>query len=182
MILQKDEIKKCLPQREPFLMVDRVVDFDEKVGIVAELDLPESLPFFKGHFPNMPIMPGVLMTEALAQTCGLYVALAKKNAAGGNSGYAAEDAAEDAADCAAGCEADNPSGGAFGGESGELFFLASSNIKFKSVVRAGATLTMKAQQGRGFGGLYSFSANAYNGRELAATGTIVLASKENVKL
>lgn len=170
MILQKDEIKKCLPQREPFLMVDRVVDFDEKVGIVAELDLPESLPFFKGHFPNMPIMPGVLMTEALAQTCGLYVALAKKNAAGGNSG------------CAAGCKADNPSGGAFGGESGELFFLASSNIKFKSVVRAGATLTMKAQQGRGFGGLYSFSASAYNGRELAATGTIVLASKENVKL
>lgn len=174
MILQKDEIKKCLPQREPFLMVDRVVDFDEKGGIVAELDLPESLPFFKGHFPNMPIMPGVLMTEALAQTCGLYVALAKKNAAGGNLGCAA--------DCAAGCKADNPSDGAFGGESGELFFLASSNIKFKSVVRAGATLTMKAQQGRGFGGLYSFSASAYNGRELAATGTIVLASKENVKL
>lgn len=162
MILQKDEIKKCLPQREPFLMVDRVVDFDERGGIVAELDLPESLPFFKGHFPNKPIMPGVLMTEALAQTCGLYVALAKKNAAG--------------------CKADNPSGGAFGGESGELFFLASSNIKFKSVVKAGATLTMKAQQGRGFGGLYSFSASAYNGRELAATGTIVLASKENVKL
>lgn len=178
MILQKDEIKKCLPQREPFLMVDRVVDFDEKGGIVAELDLPESLPFFKGHFPNMPIMPGVLMTEALAQTCGLYVALAKKNAASGNSGCAAEDAA----DCAAGCKTDNPSGGVFGGESGELFFLASSNIKFKSVVRAGATLTMKAQQGRGFGGLYSFSASAYNGRELAATGTIVLASKENVKL
>lgn len=170
MILQKDEIKKCLPQREPFLMVDRVVDFDERGGIVAELDLPESLPFFKGHFPNIPIMPGVLMTEALAQTCGLYVALAKKNAAGGNSG------------CTAGCKADNPSGGAFGGESGELFFLASSNIKFKSVVKAGATLTMKAQQGRGFGGLYSFSASAYNGRELAATGTIVLASKENVKL
>ena len=178
MILQKDEIKKCLPQREPFLMVDRVVDFDEKGGIVAELDLPESLPFFKGHFPNMPIMPGVLMTEALAQTCGLYVALAKKNAAGGNSGCAAEDVA----DCAEGCEADNSSGGAFGGESGELFFLASSNIKFKSVVKAGATLTMKAQQGRGFGGLYSFSASAYNGRELAATGTIVLASKENGKL
>lgn len=170
MILQKDEIKKYLPQREPFLMVDRVVDFDERGGIVAELDLPESLPFFKGHFPNIPIMPGVLMTEALAQTCGLYVALAKKNAAGGNSGYAA------------GCKADNPSGGAFGGESGELFFLASSNIKFKSVVKAGTTLTMKAQQGRGFGGLYSFSASAYNGRELAATGTIVLASKENVKL
>lgn len=170
MILQKDEIKKCLPQREPFLMVDRVVDFDERGGIVAELDLPESLPFFKGHFPNIPIMPGVLMTEALAQTCGLYVALAKKNAAGGNSG------------CAADCKADNTSGGAFGGESGELFFLASSNIKFKSVVKAGATLTMKAQQGRGFGGLYSFSASAYNGRELAATGTIVLASKENVKL
>ena len=166
MILQKDEIKKCLPQREPFLMVDRVVDFDERGGIVAELDLPESLPFFKGHFPNKPIMPGVLMTEALAQTCGLYVALAKKNAAGGNSG----------------CKADNPSGGAFGGESGELFFLASSNIKFKSVVKAGATLTMQAEQGRGFGGLYSFSASAYNGRELAATGTIVLASKENVKL
>ena len=178
MILQKDEIKKCLPQREPFLMVDRVVDFDERGGIVAELDLPESLPFFKGHFPNMPIMPGVLMTEALAQTCGLYVALAKKNAAGGNSGGAAEDAA----DCTGDSKADDPSGGTFGGESGELFFLASSNIKFKSVVKAGATLTMKAQQGRGFGGLYSFSASAYNGRELAATGTIVLASKENVKL
>lgn len=44
-------------------------------GIVAELDIPPTLPFFKGHFPGMPIMPGVMITESLAQTCGLLIAL-----------------------------------------------------------------------------------------------------------
>lgn len=59
-------------------MVDRVAEFDVVKGIAAELDLPESLPFFKGHFPSMPVMPGVMIAEALAQTCGLYIALSAR--------------------------------------------------------------------------------------------------------
>ena len=75
MLLEKSEIMNFLPQREPFLMVDRVVECDASKGIVAELDIPPTLPFFKGHFPGMPIMPGVMITESLAQTCGLLIAL-----------------------------------------------------------------------------------------------------------
>lgn len=66
-----EDIKRILPHRPPFLFVDRVVALDPGKRILAERDLNSEEPHFAGHFPGTPIMPGVLITEALAQTAGL---------------------------------------------------------------------------------------------------------------
>jgi 3-hydroxyacyl-[acyl-carrier-protein] dehydratase len=68
-------IQKILPHRPPFLFVDRVVAFDRGVRLVAEMNLDPEAAFFRGHFPQRPIMPGVLVAEALAQTGGLLIGL-----------------------------------------------------------------------------------------------------------
>lgn len=80
--LTADDIKKYLPHREPFIFVDGVEDFTEGKSIKATLALKPEMPFFKGHFPGQPIMPGVLMAEALAQTSGLIVAMSKLSEGG----------------------------------------------------------------------------------------------------
>ncbi len=64
-------ILKKLPHRYPFLLVDRVIEFEKDVRIKALKNVTINEPFFVGHFPNRPVMPGVLMLEALAQTAAL---------------------------------------------------------------------------------------------------------------
>ena len=64
-------IRKLLPHRYPFLLVDRVVEFEKNVSIKALKNVTMNEPFFQGHFPSRPVMPGVLMLEALAQTAAL---------------------------------------------------------------------------------------------------------------
>lgn len=71
MIMNVDEIKEYLPQRYPFLLIDRVVEIDMGKSIVAYKNVTVNEPFFEGHFPNQPIMPGVLIIEALAQAAGV---------------------------------------------------------------------------------------------------------------
>ena len=70
-----ETIERILPHRPPFLFVDRVVGLEAGVAIEAERELKADEPHFAGHFPGRPIMPGVLITEALAQTAGLLIAL-----------------------------------------------------------------------------------------------------------
>ncbi len=70
-----EQITELLPHRYPFLMVDRVIEFTPGSGIVGYKNISNNEPFFQGHFPNRPIMPGVLMTEALAQLGGIYARL-----------------------------------------------------------------------------------------------------------
>jgi 3-hydroxyacyl-[acyl-carrier-protein] dehydratase len=66
------QIMKVLPHRYPFLLVDRVIGYDEAGGrITAIKNVTYNEPFFVGHFPDLPTMPGVLMLEALAQVSGL---------------------------------------------------------------------------------------------------------------
>lgn len=65
-MLNNIEIQKILPHRYPFLLIDKVVEMNEK-NIVAIKNVTINEPFFQGHFPGNPIMPGVLITEALAQ-------------------------------------------------------------------------------------------------------------------
>lgn len=67
-MLNKEEIKKIIPQREPFLMVDEIEEYipGESATAYKNVDIEEW--YFKGHFPGNPIMPGVLICEALAQT------------------------------------------------------------------------------------------------------------------
>ena len=69
------EIQKLLPHRYPFLLLDRVVELDVGERIVAFKNLTINEPFFQGHFPSRPVMPGVLVIEALAQAGGVLYQL-----------------------------------------------------------------------------------------------------------
>src|SRR6201997_2436106 len=64
------QILKILPHRYPFLLIDRVLDLTRKQRIVAIKNVTINEPFFNGHFPGLPIMPGVLIVEAIAQAGG----------------------------------------------------------------------------------------------------------------
>jgi len=87
-IIDVNQIKKMLPHRYPFLLVDRVLEFDEeKETIVALKNVTSNEPHFEGHFPIQPVMPGVLILEALAQSCGLLSALILKKSLGENGIY-----------------------------------------------------------------------------------------------
>ena len=65
------EIRKYLPHRYPFLLVDRVVELTPGESIVAYKNLSINEQFFEGHFPQEPVFPGVLLVEAMAQAAGI---------------------------------------------------------------------------------------------------------------
>ena len=67
-----EDVLSAIPHRPPFLFVDRVLEVTDK-SIVAERTLRKEEEFFKGHYPQMPIMPGVLLCEALFQTAGILM-------------------------------------------------------------------------------------------------------------
>lgn len=67
------QVRKLLPHRYPFLLVDKVIEIEADKRITAIKNVTANEPFFNGHFPGAPIMPGVLMIEAMAQTSGLLV-------------------------------------------------------------------------------------------------------------
>lgn len=70
------DILKMLPHRYPFLLVDRVVAVEEEGRrLIALKNVTYNEPYFPGHFPGLPTMPGVIMLEAMAQTCGLLAIL-----------------------------------------------------------------------------------------------------------
>ena len=71
-ILEINEIRRILPHRYPMLLVDRIVEL-EADRIVGIKNVTANEPFFAGHFPDFPVMPGVLIVEALAQTAGVLV-------------------------------------------------------------------------------------------------------------
>lgn len=67
------EILKFLPHRYPFLLIDRVLEFEVNHSLVAIKNVTFNEPFFNGHFPDGPVMPGVLILEALAQAAGIII-------------------------------------------------------------------------------------------------------------
>ncbi|MGH9465992.1 MAG: 3-hydroxyacyl-ACP dehydratase FabZ [Terriglobales bacterium] len=67
------EIERLLPHRFPFLMLDRIVAFEPRHRIVALKNVTANEPFFQGHFPGHPVMPGVLVLEAMAQAGALMI-------------------------------------------------------------------------------------------------------------
>ncbi len=69
--LHIEEILELLPHRYPFLLVDRVLDFEEGRFLRAVKNVSVNEPFFRGHFPGKPILPGVLILEAMAQATGI---------------------------------------------------------------------------------------------------------------
>lgn len=68
-----DLIQRIIPHRYPFLLVDRVIDIDGTAGGVGIKNVTINEPQFNGHFPGMPVFPGVLMVEAMAQTAAVVV-------------------------------------------------------------------------------------------------------------
>ncbi|QTA37471.1 3-hydroxyacyl-ACP dehydratase FabZ [Thermosipho ferrireducens] len=75
--MTKEDIMKILPHRPPILLVDRVIEKGDNY-IIAEKDVSEDEPVFKGHFPDYPIYPGVYIIEGLAQTAGILLLTGKE--------------------------------------------------------------------------------------------------------
>ena len=71
-VLDIEAIRDILPHRYPFLMVDRIIEMEAE-RIVGIKNVSVNEPFFMGHFPDFPVMPGVLITEAMAQVAGVLV-------------------------------------------------------------------------------------------------------------
>jgi 3-hydroxymyristoyl/3-hydroxydecanoyl-(acyl carrier protein) dehydratase len=142
------DLLQVLPHRPPFLFVDRVTKFELQKSIVAERTLHAEEPQFAGHFPGRPVMPGVLVTEALAQTSGLLIGLSEK--------------------LVAFAPPDRP----------KVFFLGVTNLKFTHPAVPGDTLVLRATSDRNFGGLFRFNVEAAVGRNLIATGSLTLALVE----
>jgi 3-hydroxyacyl-[acyl-carrier-protein] dehydratase len=71
MVMDVKEIREYLPHRYPFLLVDRVTELNLGESIVAYKNVTVNEPFFNGHFPDHPVMPGVLIIEAMAQAAGI---------------------------------------------------------------------------------------------------------------
>ncbi len=77
--IEIDEIRKILPHRYPFLLIDRVISYtlEPEITLTAIKNLTINEPFFQGHFPEMPVMPGVLLLESMAQACGVLANVAQ---------------------------------------------------------------------------------------------------------
>ena len=80
-------IQKLLPHRYPFLLVDRVVEFEPQQRVLCYKNVTCNEPFFQGHFPGHPVMPGVLVIEALAQAGGILTQLTSQTTADGRLFY-----------------------------------------------------------------------------------------------
>jgi 3-hydroxyacyl-[acyl-carrier-protein] dehydratase len=145
---EHDEVLKALPHRPPFLFVDRVTELVLFKSIVAERLLRPDEPQFAGHFPGQAIMPGVLVSESLAQTAGLILALSLR-AAGDKDAE------------------------------GKIFHLAAVNVKFLSPAVPGELLVIKAHCERDLGKLARFTAEAFVGKRLIASGNVTLAQVED---
>jgi len=72
-LIEREEIKNYIPHRDPFLFVDKVIELEKGSRIVAHRTFEPQEEFFKGHFPGNPIVPGVIIVEALAQAGGVLV-------------------------------------------------------------------------------------------------------------
>jgi len=142
------DLLELLPHRPPFLFVDRVTQLEPGKRILAERLLRPDEPQFAGHFPGRPIMPGVLIAEALAQTSGLLLGLTEKLAALGPPQRPA------------------------------MYFLAADQMKYKQPALPGLTLELRAEADGDFAGLFRFKVEATAGRKLIALGSLTLALVE----
>ena len=147
-------IQAILPHRPPFLFVDRIIELIPDVSIVAERDVKSEEFYFSGHFPGNPVMPGVLIADALAQTSGLLYGFSKKRRL--DSQNLGQETTQ------------------------QLFSLASVDMKFMSPAYPGETLRLFAAMNKRFGDLFNYSVEASVGKRLIAKGFLTLAKSETI--
>ncbi len=145
-----EQILAILPHREPFLFVDSVTGFKLDRSITTERLIRPDEPQFTGHFPGHPIMPGVLVTDGLAQTAGLLWGFSKQ-------------------------ERKKLAGEIIDDSPPELFYLAAANVKFVNPCGPGDTLRMTAYADKNFGSLYTYDVEATSGRNVICKGSLTLA-------
>jgi 3-hydroxyacyl-[acyl-carrier-protein] dehydratase len=83
----QEKIKTILPQREPFLFIDEVIEVEGNQKVVAVKNIKKNESYFDGHFPDKPIMPGVLIIEAMAQASIILFSISKPEIAGASPDY-----------------------------------------------------------------------------------------------
>ena len=113
--LDVEDIMKLLPHRYPFLLVDRVTELEAGKRVVGIKNVTYNEPFFQGHFPGKPIMPGVLIIEAMAQVGGILARMTKLGASN---------------------EIKEP---------GSVFFMAMDKVKFRRPVLPGDQLVFELE-------------------------------------
>jgi len=143
-IVSLTEIKAILPHRPPFLFVDKICAYIDGQSIMTEKYISAQEYFLNGHFPGRPIMPGVLISEALAQTCGLLVGLTIKTK--------------------------SPTARKLL----PTFALTSIDMKFLQAVLPESKLVMQAVLQKQFGGLFRFSVKATVNDTIIAKGILSL--------
>ena len=140
-----EKITAILPHRHPFLFVDRIIEVIEDHRVIAEKDLSYDDYFFAGHFPGNPIMPGVLVSEALAQTSGLLLGLSLEK-----DGQTVD-------------------------HKKRFFFLANVNIKFFNPAKPEETLRLEATLKKKYGKFFLFEVAAGVVSRRIAKGSLTLA-------
>jgi 3-hydroxyacyl-[acyl-carrier-protein] dehydratase len=145
-------IAQKLPQKYPFLLVDRILTYEPSQQIVCLKNVTQNEEFFVGHFPGRKIMPGVLICEALAQTSGLLGILEAERAAE----HAQEHKSVD----------------------GKMAFLGAVNVKFLKPVVPGDQLILTARLGKLFQGLRAFEVKAMVDKEVVCEGVLKATGRE----
>ena len=128
--LDYNQILKLIPHRLPFLLIDRVENLVPDTSAVGIKSVTVTEPHFAGHFPNYPVMPGVLIIEAMAQTAGCLVSYTE--------GYGSKKSSEGKL----------------------VYFASIDSAKFRKPVRPGEILSLYIEKIRGRGSLWKFSGTA----------------------
>ena len=149
-VIGAHEITELIPHRPPFLLLDGIVEYQKGVGLVGIKGVTLSENHFQGHFPGRPIMPGVLVIEALAQACSAFGALEGRDWTPGQSLKTA-DATGDS-----------------------IGVLGSVKVKLKAPVFPGIVLNLGVTKVREAGAATFFEVRAYSGETTFAEGSIIV--------